>query len=900
MPWKHIQGPVVGMITNESPARIDARATPYTKGCYLKDGEVHTDFGMSNYPVPSGTQSNTLLGTVMKITTFRLFSGVSYELAFTTRYLYQYNTTTKTWDVVIQGTLLDNAESIWSSPIDSFTVLLLHMDGTDASTTFTDSSPTGRTMTAVGGAQIDTAQSVFGSASGLFDGTGDYLTAPDSADFAFASGDFTIDFRVRFNSLANACFYSQDTGGTNANYCQFAYDNVNHLLLIDTVLASVTQLSFTVPFTPSTNTWYHLALVRSTNTWMVFVDGVLKINTLVGGAYANAFPNFTGLVWVGARSYPADQSLNGWLDEFRVSKGVARWTSGFTIPATAYPTEVVVSADTTIKIRGTSSSKNVISSSFTTGIATYRNNGGAIDISAAANKYLSFWIYSTVAFASGVFRFRLSEQNAGGTGATYADYTVPAVAAGAWQHVSVAISTPVASNGGGTFPTDLNAVLSVALVAQSDPGALTIYIDDVRTAKEFTGDEDNKFSVTTQADKMIFTNGVDPIGQLVDSSGVVHTELTLTLPTGALTTSEVVLAFKDHVLYMNNTENGADVPQRVSWSNIGSVSDMILGTAGFQDLFDDDSWILGAAILSENEVAIYKERSIIQCVWIGGHTPFRFTTIVLDEGILNKDCIANVSGYHIVVGPSRIYAYNGTNDLKSIDDSIKTTLYNRLDGTYAPRVFCFLIVEDDELQVFIPVAQTTPDEGWCLYLNTKSWYIKDRNISCAGFYTEQTSKTIGDLVGTIGEQNYTIGSTLNKAFTPITLVGDVSGKVYKLDKSSSNNGSTAISSEFQTPDFVLPDTDDYMNKFMRVGQLIYEVAGQTITTEWSEDSGLSWNPTQGNGTNIQALTSVYTSFQQDFETASKKIRFRFKKSTVSKGFHLRAYGFEWKARTGRR
>ena len=81
-------------------------------------------------------------------------------------------------------------------------------------------------MTAVNQAQIDTAQSKFGGASGLFDGTGDYLSSADSADWAFGSGDFTIDFWLRFATVtAQAAFLSQmDAGGDDRSF-QFNYNS---------------------------------------------------------------------------------------------------------------------------------------------------------------------------------------------------------------------------------------------------------------------------------------------------------------------------------------------------------------------------------------------------------------------------------------------------------------------------------------------------------------------------------------------------------------------------------------------------------------------------------------------------------------------------------------------------
>src|SRR3989338_1134677 len=83
---------------------------------------------------------------------------------------------------------------------DSYTKLVLHSNGTDGSTRFTDSA-TNKTTTAYGNAQIDTAQSKFCGASGLFDGTGDYLTLADSDDWSFGTGNWTIDCWSRFNKL---------------------------------------------------------------------------------------------------------------------------------------------------------------------------------------------------------------------------------------------------------------------------------------------------------------------------------------------------------------------------------------------------------------------------------------------------------------------------------------------------------------------------------------------------------------------------------------------------------------------------------------------------------------------------------------------------------------------------
>lgn len=100
----------------------------------------------------------------------------------------------------------------------SSTKLLLGFNGADASTTFTDESAAARgNATVVGNAQVDTGQFKFGTGSGLFDGTGDCLTFANSADWNFQNGAFTIEFFVRFNSVASEiAFVGNRDGSANS------------------------------------------------------------------------------------------------------------------------------------------------------------------------------------------------------------------------------------------------------------------------------------------------------------------------------------------------------------------------------------------------------------------------------------------------------------------------------------------------------------------------------------------------------------------------------------------------------------------------------------------------------------------------------------------------------------
>lgn len=217
---------------------------------------------------------------------------------------------------------------------DSFTKVLLHMDGADASTTFTDSNAGGsaHTWTATGNAQIDTAQFKFGGASGLFDGSGDYISTPDHADFVL-SGDFTID--AWFNCVAASGVGSPTIAGqSNVGFTEGwllrregASNQIRFWVSGGVVLHGTTL--FTNLLNPG---WHHVAVTRSGTTWRLFIDGALEASQVNAGAIIDS----TAGLFVGERSSGGTEGWNGWIDEFRLSVGIARWTANFIPPGSEY------------------------------------------------------------------------------------------------------------------------------------------------------------------------------------------------------------------------------------------------------------------------------------------------------------------------------------------------------------------------------------------------------------------------------------------------------------------------------------------------------------------------------------------------------------------------------------
>jgi hypothetical protein len=283
-----------------------------------------------------------------------------------------------TWDAIGGG-------SAW----DTYTKLMLHMDGADGSTIFTDEI--GHSVTANGNAQIDTAQSKFGGASGLFDGTGDYLTVPDSDDWNFGSGDFTLDLWIRFNSIPstnnNVTFISQFGTGDNTRSWKFYFKGGTGLMFTySSDGAATTDASFT--WSPSTGVWYHIAVTRDGSNLRGFVDGVQKGSTHNIGT--TILYNSDKSLIIGANNDP-EEYVDGWVDEIRISKGIARWTADFTPPTSAYsPDTLTLTSSRYLTFGDWQSGRALVNTDI--GLYTYTGTSSASLVSGAPiGKFFVIW-----------------------------------------------------------------------------------------------------------------------------------------------------------------------------------------------------------------------------------------------------------------------------------------------------------------------------------------------------------------------------------------------------------------------------------------------------------------------------------------------------------------------------
>ena len=217
--------------------------------------------------------------------------------------------------------------------------LLLHGDGTNGSTTIVDSSPSPKTVTAFGDAQISTAQSKFGGSSLAFDGTNDYLSIPSNGAFNFGTGDFTIEAWIRLNALGSTDAYPGALwivgwGIQNSNTgFDFAIGSTALIFSLTDFATPTIRAAHGL----SVNTWYHIAGTRSGTTVRTFIDGQVLATATVSAALV-ASTNPTGIAVSAAE--PTGSifgNFNGYIDDLRITKGVARYTANFTPPAAPFP-----------------------------------------------------------------------------------------------------------------------------------------------------------------------------------------------------------------------------------------------------------------------------------------------------------------------------------------------------------------------------------------------------------------------------------------------------------------------------------------------------------------------------------------------------------------------------------
>ena len=212
-----------------------------------------------------------------------------------------------------------------SPPVDpSLTLVLLHFDGANNSTVFTDSSPFNQTVSVVTGTpKISTAMSKFGGSSLYLDGSSS-IKIPNNANLNLGTGVFTIEFWFYLLSLPSSDALFLHKMGTPQQI--IAIGGISKKLYSG-------FLGATIPSTTviTAGTWYHVAVVRETENGIIkqYVNGVNEGSLNTTGSVDN-----TGYLTIGSW-FTGSNAITGYIDEFRIRKE-AVYTGNFTPPTAPF------------------------------------------------------------------------------------------------------------------------------------------------------------------------------------------------------------------------------------------------------------------------------------------------------------------------------------------------------------------------------------------------------------------------------------------------------------------------------------------------------------------------------------------------------------------------------------
>jgi hypothetical protein len=225
-----------------------------------------------------------------------------------------------------------NGTAVYTSSFTPPTAPLTAITNTTLLLNFTNSGILDATsknnLQTVGGAQISTAQSKFGGSSMYLDGNGDYLTIPNNVLFALGTGDFTIE-----------CWVYSIAGSNNGVWqlASSAFPGTAGLAVAAnggawTVYYGSTSQAFGFG-SIGAGAWQHVALVRQSGSLYIYANGVKYT------VAASDTTNYTYTTLVIGGYYSTSFLWNGYIDDFRITKGYARYTTNFTPPTQAFPTQ---------------------------------------------------------------------------------------------------------------------------------------------------------------------------------------------------------------------------------------------------------------------------------------------------------------------------------------------------------------------------------------------------------------------------------------------------------------------------------------------------------------------------------------------------------------------------------
>ena len=241
---------------------------------------------------------------------------------------------------VVKGTAVYTAEfTPPTAPLTAITNTKLLVQSTDAG--IIDKSQSVQTLTLNGDVKSSTTQTKYLTSSMYFDGTGDYLQIPFDKKFELGTGDFTVEMWVRFSSVGSymplVALGAAANGASPVFHTGYSAHWFNNILWFYQFIGGSSTKS-QQSWTPNADQWYHVAFSRSGTSLKTFIDGTQIGSTYTSNEDYSAGTQGSQDLYIGrwgVGNPPTYYTLNGYVSDLRITKGLARYTSNFTPPTAA-------------------------------------------------------------------------------------------------------------------------------------------------------------------------------------------------------------------------------------------------------------------------------------------------------------------------------------------------------------------------------------------------------------------------------------------------------------------------------------------------------------------------------------------------------------------------------------
>ena len=236
------------------------------------------------------------------------------------------------------GTRLVNGTAVYTSNFTPPTAPPTNIVNTSLLLNYTNAAVIDQTskhiIETVGDAKLSTSVYKYGNASVYLDGTGDYLIFRKNPLVQFGTGDFTVEcWTYLLSKVSNfPCIFSNYNSFTTSALSLFAGHNSGNTSKYQVAINGSGFPNIQSSTSIAYNSWVHLAVVRYNGVITLYVNGVADGTASFSSALNGVGDNFT----IGYSVDEASTTINGYIDDFRITRGYARYTSNFTAPTAAF------------------------------------------------------------------------------------------------------------------------------------------------------------------------------------------------------------------------------------------------------------------------------------------------------------------------------------------------------------------------------------------------------------------------------------------------------------------------------------------------------------------------------------------------------------------------------------